>query len=207
MQGRKYLVPLADMFNYAPLTAARPAGQSGAFFLKTHVLGLADGRTSSADADRVTHFTVRADRAVGKAGEQVFEDYGDNPSRIYLESHGFVPDHNPMDCAVLEVPDLSTLQRSLDNALSVSSHLQTALKAPLVADKRVLLRRIGLPEGGSSPCIRWDTAGLERAPVMYYMRLAAMDEAALARCTSRLDEASMRYFFQHCESRWFAVVG
>ncbi len=34
---------------------------------------------------------------------KVFEDYGDNPSSLYLDHHGFVPDYNPFDCASLRL--------------------------------------------------------------------------------------------------------
>jgi histone-lysine N-methyltransferase SETD3 len=67
IRGRKYLVPFADMFNYAPHAASRAADR-GSHFLKYHVLG-------------DTTFTVLADRTA-QPGEQLFEDYGDNENTM-----------------------------------------------------------------------------------------------------------------------------
>jgi hypothetical protein len=38
----------------------------------------------------------------------VFEDYGDNPSSLYLDHHGFVPFENPFDCVNLKFNLTST---------------------------------------------------------------------------------------------------
>jgi histone-lysine N-methyltransferase SETD3 len=76
IRGKKYLVPLSDMFNYSPEEDARTA-DSGANFLKYH--RIEEGK-----------FKVFADRDTSK-GSQAFEDYGDNPNGIYFEHHGFIP--------------------------------------------------------------------------------------------------------------------
>lgn len=39
-----------------------------------------------------------------KRGEQLFEDYGDNTDRIYLQYHGFVADKNPFRCITVSPP-------------------------------------------------------------------------------------------------------
>ena len=49
--------------------------------------------------------SVRADREVTKAGEQIFEAYGDTDNSLYLESFGFVPDDNP-HCAIIPPEDI-----------------------------------------------------------------------------------------------------
>ena len=92
LHGRKYLVPLADMFNYQPHGESRNA-DSGANFLKYHQL--------SDD-----WFRVVADRAAAPGG-QLFEDYGDNGNRLYVQHHGFVATDNPFDCVELKMPRLS----------------------------------------------------------------------------------------------------
>lgn len=91
IRGRKYLVPFADMFNYEPHGDTRDA-DSGANFLKYHKLG-------------EKTFDIVADRAAS-AGEQLFEDYGDNGNELYLNHHGFVAANNPFDCVRLQLPPI-----------------------------------------------------------------------------------------------------
>ena len=91
IEGSKYLVPFADMTNYAPHSDAMTRKHdSGASFLKYHRL---DDKT----------FDVYADRDVAK-GEQMFEDYGDNDGDVYFHHHAMVPAVNPFDCARLTAP-------------------------------------------------------------------------------------------------------
>ncbi|GMH80612.1 hypothetical protein TL16_g08620 [Triparma laevis f. inornata] len=90
ISGEKHLTPLADMPNYEPKNDGRVMA-NGQDFMKYHVLG-DDGS-----------MTVKSDRDFG-SGQQVFEDYGDNPNSLYLEAHGFVPFSNPFDCAELPNP-------------------------------------------------------------------------------------------------------
>lgn len=48
---------------------------------------------------------MKADRATN-AGDQVFEDYGDNSNALYLDHHGFVPHApNPFDCVSLTLSE------------------------------------------------------------------------------------------------------
>lgn len=67
IRGQKFLVPFADMFNYAPQAETRDADR-GSHFLKYHILG-------------EETFTVKADRDA-QPGSQLFEDYGDNPNTM-----------------------------------------------------------------------------------------------------------------------------
>jgi histone-lysine N-methyltransferase SETD3 len=95
-KGKIFLVPLADMFNYAPHPSVRPAN-SGIFFLEHHVL-----------REEEAELRILADRNV-VAGAQVFEDYGDNNDKVYLQYHGFVPERNPFRCVVITAPEMSSL--------------------------------------------------------------------------------------------------
>lgn len=80
IRGEKYLVPFADMLNYQPNAGAiTRRADSGAAFLAYHQL----------DVKKQT-FRVLTDRLTSVGG-QVFEDYGDNDSGLYLQHHGFVP--------------------------------------------------------------------------------------------------------------------
>ena len=85
IRGAKYLVPFADFLNFAPVPVpdggATRAKADGGAFLRYHELDETRG-----------YFTVRVDRAVA-AGAQVFEDYGDSDSSLYLQYHGMVPLH------------------------------------------------------------------------------------------------------------------
>ena len=69
MSGKKYLVPFADMFNYAPHHEEREAN-NGAEFLRYHKV-------------QNGHFNVFADRACD-GGKQLVEDYGDNTNTLYI---------------------------------------------------------------------------------------------------------------------------
>lgn len=87
-QGGRALVPIADMFNYAP--NRNNAGS----FSQFHYI------------DSTSAYQVLADRAVA-AGEQLFDDYGQYSNRDILENHGFVLSGNPNDC--IELPSISSL--------------------------------------------------------------------------------------------------
>ena len=73
MSGQKFLVPLADMFNYHPHQVERKA-DNGANFLRYHKMK--NGR-----------FQVFADRAC-PGNQQLMEDYGDNTNELYVNHHG-----------------------------------------------------------------------------------------------------------------------
>lgn len=105
-KGKIHLVPMSDMFNYKPHAESRQA-QSGEFFLKYHKLQNDGSIVVLADRDCV-------------AGEQLFEDYGDNSDTIYLQYHGFVAVGNPFRCVEIVAPSLSDVsdeQRSFLTAL------------------------------------------------------------------------------------------
>lgn len=84
---------MADMFNYDPSPYMRQA-EAGEHFQQHHVVA-ADG------------FQILADRAAA-AGQQLFEDYGDNDNTIYVLYHGFAPLNNPFSC--VQVPALEARQ-------------------------------------------------------------------------------------------------
>lgn len=91
IHGERYLVPFGDVFNGQPHASTRRFA-SGERFLQYH-------RVNSAGV------VVRADRGVG-AGEQVFEDYGDNNNYVYVLHHGFAMAANAFDCAHVRLPRL-----------------------------------------------------------------------------------------------------
>ena len=62
IMGKKFMVPLADMFNYKAHPTPR-LNDNGAFFLEHHVLSDARGATVSSNPERAAFFTVHADRA------------------------------------------------------------------------------------------------------------------------------------------------
>jgi histone-lysine N-methyltransferase SETD3 len=95
MQGRRYLVPFSDMFNYEPQPQQQVRDhENGAHFLMYHKLDTKNGV-----------FRILADRATS-AGAQLFEDYGDNDNYLYLHYHGFVPRANQFDCAKVRMPHI-----------------------------------------------------------------------------------------------------
>eukprot|EP00605_Chrysophyceae_sp_TOSAG23-4_P000492 GSChrysophyteH1.ASY1.ANO1.551.1 assembled CDS len=94
-QGKIHLAPFADMFNYEPHVESRKA-DSGTYFLKHHHLSDTDGS-----------LRISADRDAAK-GMQLLEDYGDNRDKIYLQYHGFVVEHNPFRCIMLNLPPIDS---------------------------------------------------------------------------------------------------
>ena len=94
-KGMRHLVPVADLVNHhAHADAWSRKARRGEFFLRHHILSLSGLQTSS-------------DRACA-SGDQLFEDYGDNPTQVYIEYHGFVPEEeNPFDCTVIRFPTLN----------------------------------------------------------------------------------------------------
>ena len=95
-KGVKSLAPLADMMNYGPRDDGRE-GNNGLSFLDYHQLTEDGGIVVKADRD------VHPSDSNSNDG-QLFEDYGDNANGLYLEAHGFVPYHNPFDCAIVSLP-------------------------------------------------------------------------------------------------------
>eukprot|EP01029_Cantina_marsupialis_P016869 TRINITY_DN378267_c0_g1_i1.p1 TRINITY_DN378267_c0_g1~~TRINITY_DN378267_c0_g1_i1.p1 ORF type:complete len:841 (+),score=238.25 TRINITY_DN378267_c0_g1_i1:47-2569(+) len=94
LESKKYLVPLADMFNYEPNPLEREFA-SGDQFGRHHFVK--DGR-----------FVITADRT-WEAGVSVLEDYGDNPNEIYFHHHAFVPNSNPFSCSRMILPSVGSL--------------------------------------------------------------------------------------------------
>ena len=131
LRGRKYLAPFADMFNYAPVAAGRAAG-AGAHFEEHHRVVAGP-------------FEVYADRA-REAGQQRFEDYGDNSNAIYLTAHGFVPEVNPFECVQVSVPRrmcLRARERVPQEARAALEARQKAWPTSLEADEAALRRPLG----------------------------------------------------------------
>ena len=108
--GNKHLTPLADMMNHMPKYDA-----SGEILSEPFV----NFHTRNEDGS----ITVRADREVPNAGEQIFEAYGDTDNSLYLEAFGFVPDENPYHCAMIP-----------------PEHI------PLYKDIEITFKRVGLSE-------------------------------------------------------------
>jgi histone-lysine N-methyltransferase SETD3 len=125
-QGQVNLIPVADIFNYRSHPVPRRKS-GGDFFLSHHRLSEGEG------------LQVTADRRC-KAGEQLFEDYGDNEDSIYLQYHGFVADENPFRCVDVQVgppEDAQVPPGSSRRALLESLKLNTTLKKCLDASGEV----------------------------------------------------------------------
>ena len=102
IKGEKFLVPFSDMLNYEPTPPPGGGGDAnsgkirekadGANFLKYHKLDFSSKSSmNSKNRGGLTgSFSVFVDREI-PAGNQVFEDYGDSDSGIYLHHHGMVP--------------------------------------------------------------------------------------------------------------------
>jgi hypothetical protein len=126
LQGSRYLLPMADMFNFAPTDAQMSRDHTytmrGDDFAATHKV-VGDELHVLADRDFV-------------AGEELFETYGDNPDSIYFQFHGFVPDVNPSACV-----DLPILLRMDETQSIAKKQILQALRVPryrtyCVRDKR-----------------------------------------------------------------------
>ena len=139
LHGNLYLAPLADMFNYAPHTVKRK-NDNGIFFLEHHRLSDAPHNdrknvVNSSDVYDIKEekkkvgqsLTIYADRST-TVGNQLYEDYGDNNDKIYLQYHGFVPSVNPFRCIVLNGPVLSSTASS--SLLELLSRLQLSHSKP-----------------------------------------------------------------------------
>jgi uncharacterized membrane protein YgcG len=150
-QGTRKLIPFACFLNYEPHPAERTHMQGG-FFMKHHVV------------EKNSSVTVLADRAFA-AGQQLVEDYGDNPNSIYLLFHGFVPQQlNPFDCVQL------TLSGTPADSL-------TALQTKVLVD-------FGFNYAGSvEQCVtrRYELSGTTWAQIAITSR---MDDSTLAACSS-----------------------
>eukprot|EP01010_Urceolus_cornutus_P003022 NODE_404_length_1696_cov_199.786885_g322_i0.p1 GENE.NODE_404_length_1696_cov_199.786885_g322_i0~~NODE_404_length_1696_cov_199.786885_g322_i0.p1 ORF type:complete len:511 (+),score=104.16 NODE_404_length_1696_cov_199.786885_g322_i0:48-1535(+) len=105
LQGMKFFVPGADMFNHAPdvedyeFDWSTATGQRSQKFLTHHRIVTAAGVdvTMSGPSDQNAFAVILSDRHCA-AGSQLFESYGDPSNREMLDYHAFVPDWNPHEC-------------------------------------------------------------------------------------------------------------
>eukprot|EP00939_MAST-03C_sp_MAST-3C-sp1_P000883 g883.t1 len=153
IHGERILVPLANFLDYKYDPVPREYS-TGEHFLKYH-------------RETEMTFDIYADRST-PAGGQMFEDYGDNSNRVYLQHHGFVPPINPSDCIHVSFPF-----RDPHEAPVMGQSTKLKLLAN-VADVTDLLRR------DPSWCIR-PTEPL-RDPMLYYLRVLEMDTRMLNKC-------------------------
>ena len=154
MRGKRYLAPFADMFNFRPQQGDRERAQ-GQNFLHYHRI---EG----------SMFNVYADRSTG-VGEQVFEDYGDNPNLVYLIHHGFLPAENPFDCVHLPMP----LLRAGDANVELKRHL--------LEDTHDVRRM----SENFAECV--DLSGLS-ARTMLYLRVLVMDDSDCDACRLAIND-------------------
>lgn len=148
-KGVKKFLPVVDLFNYRPHPAPRDAA-SGNFFLQHHTHDRATG-----------DLVVLADRD-SAANAQVWMDYGDNPSRIYVMYHGFAPAENPFDCVQLEL------------------ELPWAAEAPDAALRQAFAAlRLGNP---ASVCVHGPDARATVATTALALHVHGLDPAARQAC-------------------------
>jgi Rubisco LSMT substrate-binding/SET domain len=150
-QGQRKLIPFACFLNYEPHPDERTDKQGG-FFTQHHFV------------EKNNSVTVLADRAFA-AGQQVVEDYGDNPNSIYLQYHGFVPQQrNQFDCAQLTLSE-------------VSADSLTALQIKVLADLRLDYA------GSIQQCVARKCELDSRTWAK--IAISSMDDSTLAACTSK----------------------
>lgn len=119
-EGDIKLIPIADIFNYAPHPVPRKKS-SGNFFLQHHKLN-------------EKGLVVSADRDCTKGG-QLFEDYGDNEDGIYAQYHGFVADNNPFRCVEYKTDFNADMRgkpealRRLFHSLKINSNVRKCIDA------------------------------------------------------------------------------
>jgi len=149
-KGAKHLVPVADLVNHRSHSNAwlRKAA-NGIFFLRHHVLS-SYGLQTFSDRNCIP-------------GEQLFEDYGDNPTQIYIKHHGFVPnEENPFDCTPISLPVLN-------------------YDGNKVANRRIDLLMAGGINVMPSNCV---TGELDRVnhDLRYFLWVVGMDPSQLGAC-------------------------
>ena len=163
MSGTKYLVPFADMFNYAPHHEEREAN-NGAEFLRYHKV-------------QGGNFNVFSDRSCGP-GKQLVEDYGDNTNALYINHHGFVVEENPFDCVELDMPKISRKEK-LRYKLATRMHLNSRPPVCIQPGKghlpKVLsdhFKALAFPDDWVEKCLKWLGKDNSRQPTQ-----AAYDSA------------------------------
>lgn len=95
------LTPLADMINHSPYVE-REENEERSHWIKApftlfHTLSGNNSITVRSDRD----IFLRQTHGEGTMPVQLFEDYGPVDSSLFLEAHGFVPDENPNNCAIV----------------------------------------------------------------------------------------------------------
>ena len=152
LRGQKFLVPGADHIGYEP-HSFRAAAQ-GARFLRYHKLEAptGDAARAAASSGQPEHFVVLADHPIA-LGSVITEDYGDTPSYVLFQHHGFIPAINPFDCARVAVPH--GLRRSALEGVSAQAERLTAdfVVPPISVATAALMRelQVTLP---ATVCIR-----------------------------------------------------
>jgi protein-histidine N-methyltransferase len=172
MSGTKYLVPFADMFNYAPHHEEREAN-NGAEFLRYHKV-------------QGGNFNVFADRAC-KAGAQLVEDYGDNTNSLYINHHGFVVEENPFDCVELEMPKINRKEK-LRYKLATRMHLNSRPPVCIQPSKKNLpkvltdhFKALAFPDDWVDKCLKWLGKDSSRQP----------SQESYDKCFSNVDSSIM----------------
>ena len=137
-RGEINLAPYSDMFNYSPHPDPR-SPDGGNFFLEHHILSK-DGLEVHADRDCPMK-------------SQLFEDYGDNSDRIYLQYHGFMPENNPFRC------------------VQISAH---PMDHPSISPRKQELLKQFRFKKAPSRCV--DETGDLGQPLIAYLSLLALNE-------------------------------
>ncbi|CAM9142211.1 unnamed protein product, partial [Phaeothamnion confervicola] len=182
-RGEKMLVPLADMVNHYPHPELR-RHEAGEFFAAHHVVR-ADGGV-----------TVLADRPIA-AGQQVFEDYGDNPDEasevIYITYHGFVPrEKNAFDCIHLELNLRRAAAYPAKTEAAYGRSGTTTASTTMESSRAALLARWGLPTSGAAEACVPESGELPAetaARAVQAAALWAMGADELTECGAAVDRA------------------
>ena len=136
---------------------------------------------------------MKADRATN-AGEQVFEDYGDNSNALYLDHHGFVPHApNPFDCVSLTLSDEENGSAAQQQALT-SNHGGTEGANDLLRKMRVppTPTFCAPPPSPSPPSTSTATQsynwGITAPTYVWLTAKSSLDATALATCHRLLQQ-------------------
>eukprot|EP00945_MAST-04E_sp_MAST-4E-sp1_P002179 g2179.t1 len=180
MSGKKYLVPFADMFNYAPHHEEREAN-NGAEFLRYHKV-------------QNGHFNVFADRACD-GGEQLVEDYGDNTNTLYINHHGFVVEENPFDCVEVIMPQVrrdERLRHKLADRMRMNNRRPMCLQPgkPLPKEVSDHVKLMAFPDDHIETCL--DVLGKDKqkkvTETAYQKCFAGLSEQILSRSRRLFNE-------------------
>lgn len=143
LRGQKFLVPGADHIGYEP-HSFRAAAQ-GARFLRFHRLEAptGEGAKPAGGTGQPEHFVVLADHPIA-LGSVITEDYGDTPSYVLFQHHGFIPAINPFDCARVDVPQ--GLRRSAIEGIRSDAESLTAefTLPPVSLETAALMQKLQL---------------------------------------------------------------